>query len=219
MPVAAKQSASQRKTTPTEIEARLADLIKAPFDSDEFIFKFIEIFNAPKATLTRLRSGAINKAGKAGGLLWKPKLYYSTCKPGRTADMLDELKARKPAQTHKPRFFIATDGKDFSALDSKADETIHCAFTDLNHHFDFFLPLAGIDKYQAPEENPADIKAASRLSKLYDEIIRVNPDWKEPEKHHALNQFMTRLLFCMFAEDTGGCYCRVDHDCCQPWPP
>ncbi len=70
--------------------------------------------------------------------------------------------------------------------------------------FYFFLPLAGIDKYKAVEENPADIKAAGRLSKLYDEIIRVNPDWKGAAKQHVLNQFMTRLLFCMFAEDTGG---------------
>ena len=64
-------------------------------------------------------------------------------------------------------------------------------------------PLAGIDKFEAIEENPADIKAAGRLSKLYDEIIRINPDWDSTEKRHALNQFMTRLLFCMFAEDTG----------------
>ncbi len=81
--------------------------------------------------------------------------------------------------------------------------TLHCDFTELNDHFDFFLPLAGIDKYEAVKENPADIKATGRLAKFHDEILRQNPDWNTDEKRHALNQFMTRVLFCMFAEDTG----------------
>ena len=80
---------------------------------------------------------------------------------------------------------------------------MHCDFTKLNDHFDYFLPLAGIDKYKAVDENPADIKAAGRLAKFHDEIIRNNPDWHTPEKRHALNQFMTRVLFCLFSEDTG----------------
>jgi len=188
----------------TEIETGLAELIKAPFDRDEFIFKFIEVFNAPKASITKLRSGTTNKAGQKGDLLWKPKLYYSACALGQTAERLDEMKACKLTRTHQPRFIIMTDGQEVAVLDSKIDDTLHCDFANLNDHFDFFLPLAGVGKYKAVEENPADIKATKRVSKLYDEIIRVNPDWKAPEKHHVLNQFMTRLLFCMFAEDAGG---------------
>jgi hypothetical protein len=42
-----------------------------------------------------------------------------------------------------------------------------------------------------------------RLAKLHDEIERHNPDWLVPERRHTLNQFLTRTLFCMFAEDTG----------------
>lgn len=205
MSVTKREPATARRApNPAEIETRLAHLAGQPFDPDEFIFNFIEVFDAPRATLTKLRSGTLNKAGEQGDLLWKPKLFYSPCTPGKAAEHVDELRARRVAQTHRPRFFIATDGQEFSAFDSKTDEFLHCDFACLNAHFDFFLPLAGIDKYRAVEENPADIKAAARLSKLYDEIIRVNPGWKAPEKHHALNQFMTRLLFCMFAEDTGG---------------
>jgi hypothetical protein len=33
--------------------------------------------------------------------------------------------------------------------------------------------------------------------------MRHNPEWNTDEKRHALNQFVTRILFCMFAEDTG----------------
>lgn len=43
-----------------EIELELAELIKEPFDPAEFAFRVLEIYNAPKATLTKLRSGKKN---------------------------------------------------------------------------------------------------------------------------------------------------------------
>lgn len=186
-----------------EIGINLSDLVSEDFDRDEFIFRFIEIYNAPKSTLDKLRKGTQNKADLAGDLLWQRKLYFRVAEPGQSSITLDMLKERKPAKKNKPRFIIATDGKEFSALDTKADESIHCDFDKLNDHFDFFLPLAGIDKYKAVEENKADIKAAGRLHKFYNEIMQINEGWHTEEKRHALNQFMTRVLFCLFSEDTG----------------
>jgi hypothetical protein len=98
---------------------------------------------------------------------------------------------------------ITTDGREFSLFDKKLDEIRHCDFDKLNEHFDFFLPLAGIERYTGGEERQVDVKAASRVARLHDEILRVNPDWAGEDKNHALNQFLTRLLFCLFAEDTG----------------
>jgi hypothetical protein len=187
----------------SEIEMQLSDLVSEPLDKSEFVFKFMEIFNAPKATISKLRKGTQNKADKPEDMLWQRKLYFHIAEVGETEVALDALRKSKPTKTHKPRFILSTDGKDVSALDTKVDKTIHCDFEKLNDHFDFFLPLAGIDKYKAVEENPADIKAAGRLAKFYDEIVRHNPDWHTPEKRHALNQFMARILFCLFSEDTG----------------
>ena len=186
-----------------EIGINLSDLVSEDFDRDEFVYRFIEIYNAPKSTLDKLRKGTQNKADLAGDLLWQRKLYFRVAEPGQSSITLDMLKERKPAKKNKPRFIIATDGKEFSALDTKADESIHCDFDKLNDHFDFFLPLAGIDKYKAVEENKADIKAAGRLHKFYNEIMQINEGWHTEEKRHALNQFMTRVLFCLFSEDTG----------------
>ena len=186
-----------------EIEIQLCDLVEEPFDRDEFVFKFMEIFNPPKATLTRLQKAAKENLDPGGDLFWPRKMHFRVTEPGQAANVIDALKDQKIAKNKKPRFIIATDGKEFSALDIKADETLHCDLNKLNDHFDFFLPLAGIDKYAAVEENPADIKAAGRLAKFHDEIIRTNPDWHTPEKRHALNQFMARTLFCLFSEDTG----------------
>ncbi len=186
-----------------EIEMQLADLVKDDFEPGEFAFRLLEIYNAPKATLTKLRNSTQNKGEQAGDVLWSRKLYCRPAAVGQAAAALDALKAAKATKSQKPRFLIATDGKEVAAYDVKADELQLCDYDKLNDHFDFFLPLAGIEKYAAVAENPADIKAAGRLAKLHDEIERCNPEWLAPNKRHALNQFLTRILFCMFAEDTG----------------
>jgi hypothetical protein len=186
-----------------EIEIQLSELVKQPFDPDEFALRLLEIYNAPKAALTKLRKGTQNKGEQPGDLLWARKLYLRPATEGQVTQTLDTLKDAKATKAQKPRFLFVTDGREVTALDTKADEPLHCDFTALNDHFDFFLPLAGIDKYEAVKENPADIKATGRLAKFHDEIVRHNPDWNTNGKRHALNQFMTRILFCMFAEDTG----------------
>lgn len=149
-----------------EIEMQLSDLVNEPFDRDDFVFKFIEIFNPPSATLTKLHK---TKAKPNNELLWSCKLHYQVAAAGQAANVVDTLKEQKIAKNKAPRFIFATDGNEFSALDTKADESLHCDLAKLNDHFDFFLPLAGIDKYKTVDENPADIKAAGRLANFHEE--------------------------------------------------
>ena len=187
-----------------EIEAQLAELVLEPLVPAEFPLRLLEIYNAPKATLTKLKSGTQNKGEQPGDLLWARKLYFRPVAPGESQATIDLLKEAKATSKHKPRFLMTTDGNEVAAYDFKADDSLHCDFAKLNDGFGFFLPLAGIEKYEAVAENPADIKAAGKLAKLHDEIERINPDWLAPAKRHTLNQFLTRILFCMFAQSTGG---------------
>ncbi len=65
------------------------------------------------------------------------------------------------------------------------------------------LPLAGISTIKEIKDNPIDVRATSRLNKLYVEVDRMqNPDWAKAERRHDMNHFMARLIFCFFAEDT-----------------
>ncbi|WP_431201579.1 DNA methyltransferase [Bradyrhizobium betae] len=67
----------------------------------------------------------------------------------------------------------------------------------------YLSPLAGISTVKEIKNNPFDIKATGKLNKLYVELLRDNPDWATEAKRPALNQFIARLIFCFFAEDTG----------------
>ena len=64
------------------------------------------------------------------------------------------------------------------------------------------MPWTGKEKYVAQQENPADVKAAEKMAHIYDEIVKINPTLIK-ENPHVLNIFLTRILFCFFAEDTG----------------
>lgn len=185
-----------------EIESSLKDLVETPFDADTFIFRFLEIYDAPKATVTKLRQGTTNQAKEQGDLLWNKKLFFRVSEKGQTAKTVDAMAEDPLFKKHAPRFLLATDGEEVYCHDTKADQTKDSSFDKLNDIFDFFLPLAGIERYEGVAENPADIKATARLAKLYDAILEANPDWIGNDHTHELNLFMTRMLFCFFAEDT-----------------
>ena len=103
---------------------------------------------------------------------------------------------------NKPRFLIATDYKTLAACDTKRRDTVEFPIGDLHEHYTFFLPLAGMEKSIVHAEAEADVKAAEHMARLYDLIRADNPP-QTREERHTLNVFLTRLLFCYFAEDTG----------------
>jgi hypothetical protein len=59
-----------------------------------------------------------------------------------------------------------------------------------------------MEKSQHVNENPADIRAAYKMDKLYQAIVSDNPGYYR-DHSHDLNIFLSRLLFGFFAEDTG----------------
>jgi len=81
-------------------------------------------------------------------------------------------------------------------------DTVACAYRDFPNYFGFFLPLAGITTVQQIRESSFDIRATSRLNRLYVELLKDNPEWGTAERRHDMNHFMARLIFCFFAQRT-----------------
>jgi hypothetical protein len=92
---------------------------------------------------------------------------------------------------------------ELAAEHHRSGDVLYGPLSDLRDRFGFFLPAAGKERYRAAEENPVDVKVSGKLAKLYDALIRKNPDWAVEDQRHQMNQLMTRLIFCMFAEDVG----------------
>ena len=192
---------------------KLADVIDnltkllASVDKKSFVYDFLAAFGTPKATLARLKSGNLNVAKKPGCILLKGKVYFEPVikeliKTPSPREIVELATANPQIERNKPRFLFSTDFKEFVAYDTKRKEWLEVAFKELGEHYTFFLPLAGMEKTSFQEETDADVKAAEQMAKLYDIIIADNPPSSKTERHQ-LNVFLTRLLFCLFAEDTG----------------
>ena len=184
-----------------EIEQAITDLAEQPFDPAEFPYAFLEAFGNKATTIKRLRAGASNKSD-LGGVLQTSNIHILTCHAGQVTTTLKALKDSPATAKGKAKFVLATDGVDFEAEDLTSGETVACAFEDFPDHFGFFLPLAGISTVRQISENAFDIRATSRLNRLYVELLKDNPEWGTSERRHDMNHFMARLIFCFFAEDT-----------------
>lgn len=185
-----------------EIEEAISLLSEQAFDPTEFPYSFLESFGNKSTTIKRLRTGNNNKSDIDGGVLQHNNIHIAVCDEGQVIETLKSLKESPATAKAKAKFILATDGKDFQAEDLTSGETVACDYSDFHNHFGFFLPLAGISTVKQIRENSFDIKATSRLNKLYIELLRHNPDWATSKRRHDMNHFLARLIFCFFAEDT-----------------
>ncbi|MBB5051000.1 hypothetical protein HNQ36_000954 [Afipia massiliensis] len=184
-----------------EIEEAISALAEQPFDGEEFPFAFLQAFGNKETTIKKLRAGASNSSD-LGGVLQRNHIHIAVCAPGAVTKTLAALKASPATAKAKARFTLATDGADFEAEDFDTGETVACAYADFPDYFGFFLPLAGITTVKQVRESSFDIRATSRMNRLYVELLKDNPDWGTAARRHDMNHFMARLIFCFFAERT-----------------
>ena len=188
-----------------EIEEAVSALAERPFDAAEFPFAFLEAFGNKATTIKRLRTGASNRSDVTGpwsGVLQTNNIHIAVAAPGAVTETLGRLKASPATAKAKVKFVLATDGDIFEAEDVESGETVACDYAAFPDHFGFFLPLAGITTVRQLRESSFDIRATSRLNRLYRTLLEENPDWDAAERRPDMNHFMARLIFCFFAEDT-----------------
>ena len=159
------------------------------------------------AAIARVQDGRGNDAKDGKTILIKKLFAYRPTEATLLGeeDVSDVIEAmeKDPSITKKePRLYITFDGHTIFAHDPKENDVYYNDITLLWKDFDFFKPLAGIEKFRNHEEAEADVKSAEIMAKIFDDICRYN-DIKDAQQVHNINLFMTRLLFCYFAEDTG----------------
>ncbi|WP_428239415.1 class I SAM-dependent DNA methyltransferase [Gynuella sp.] len=185
-----------------EIEEAISALAEQAFDAASFPYAFLEAFGNKATTIKRLKGGSTNTSDIEGGVLQRSNIHIAVCAEGEVTATLNTLKASPATTKAKAKFILATDGISLEAEDLASGETVACDYKDFPNHFGFFLPLAGITTVKQIRDNTFDIRATSRLNRLYVELLRNNPDWGTSERRHDMNHFMARLIFCFFAEDT-----------------
>ena len=182
------------------LEKSVRDIV-TNLDQGEFIFQLLRAYEQPKASITRLKNGEYNQSKNEGEVLWKKKLCFRHESEVDLHECIDRLKSEKSVTKHAPHFIVVTDFENFIALDTKNEDTLDIPLDRLPSNVDFFLPWANMEKSQIRSGAEADRRAAEKMGQLY-ELIAIENAVESKQQRHALNIFLSRLLFCFFAEDT-----------------
>lgn len=180
------------------------EIICSDINKEEFIYDFLHAYDLPKSTITLLKKNdGKRNIGSGNDIALKNKFYFKAIVEGENLEQVFEaLKQESIITAQDIRFAIVTDFETMLAYDFKAKELLDTAIDELPNQYGFFLPLAGYEKAVMHSEHPADIRASEKMGQLFD-LIKAQNDLSNPEDVHALNVFLTRLLFCFYAEDTG----------------
>jgi hypothetical protein len=183
-----------------EVKSNLAQIAET-LSKEDFIYDLLLAYGISKTSITRLRNGDFNLSKVAGEVLYKGKVFFKTAKKDELLACIEDASTDSSVVKHKPRFVIVTDFKTVLAKDLKTRRNVDFDIKDLSKQVDFFGPLGGAEVYRVSNDNKADREAAYQLGRLYDILVADNPDYNS--ESHGLNLFLSRLLFCFFAEDTG----------------
>lgn len=155
-----------------EIENNLNNLI-SNFNKETFIFDLLLAYGTPKSNIKRLIGSDHDKLDTNGELIFRKKLFFKVASKNLHS-VIDELKTQKEVTKHSPRFIIVTDFETLLAYDTKTSDSLDTELLNIVNHYDFFLPLAGMEKANFQDENPADVRASIKMAKLYDELQKNN---------------------------------------------
>jgi hypothetical protein len=116
----------------------------------------------------------------------------------------DLRKARAQAEEYRwacppqdqPRFVLLHDFNQFILFDLTQDKSHSCLLPELAKRAEWFRFLVGDTAPEITEESEADRRAAEKMAALHEALLKSNFTGRD------LETFLTRLLFCLFADDT-----------------
>ena len=139
-------------------------------------------------------------------LFWKGRLLAEHKSAGRDLekakgqafDYIQDL-TREGRQSEVPQYIVVTDFARIQLYDLEASERLVADFPlkEFRRHIKHFAFIAGYKQHIFAEEPAVNIKAAELMANLCDTL----EDAGYPD--HQRQVYLVRLLFCLFANDTG----------------
>jgi|CXWL01.1.fsa_nt_gi hypothetical protein len=197
-------------------------------DKQTFWNEFFDCFGIPRKSVAVFEHAVANVKGHYGflDLFWPSKLLVEHKSRGaalgkaesQAFKYLEDL-AREGRHDEMPRYIILCDFNRFALYDLEPEETtdlpslndgrryrlIEFPLSELYHHVREFAFMRGEKAVRLDPDDPANFKATQLLAGLHDALESTG------FAGHELERMLVRLLFCLFAEDTGifdapGCF-------------
>ncbi|MBP6014170.1 MAG: hypothetical protein KBA31_18220 [Alphaproteobacteria bacterium] len=96
-----------------------------------------------------------------------------------------------------PRYLLVSDFQSFELYDLDEGKEAKFALRELAKHVEKFNFVRGLERRVFKDQDPVNIKASELMGELHDALE------ESGYAGHDLEQFLVRLVFCLFADDTG----------------
>jgi type I restriction-modification system DNA methylase subunit len=196
-----------------EIKTRAANFIlewkdRAPnareeADAQTFENEFFHIFGVErsKVAIFEQRVKVSQEADGYIDLFWKGHIIIEMKSPGKDLERAyrqakDYANALKGSEV--PKCILICDFKHFHYYDlEKNAARVEFTIEELAQHVELFGDLAGYKDVEYKEQDAVNVAAAEKMGKLHDRLKEIG------YSGHQLEVFLVRILFCLFADDTG----------------
>ncbi|GAD58684.1 type IIL restriction-modification enzyme MmeI [Brevundimonas abyssalis] len=170
-------------------------------DTQTFYNEFFEAFGVRRRKVAAFEEPVRLLGEKRGfiDLFWKGVLLVEQKSAGRNLtrarqQALDYFPGLKDHEL--PRYVLLCDFQSFELIDLDTREETHFPLADLPAHVEAFGFVVGVEKRVFNDQDPVNIIAAEIMGKLHDAL-------KPTYDGAPLERLLVRLLFCLFADDTG----------------
>lgn len=171
-------------------------------EAQTFWNEFFEVFGVTRRRVAVLEQ-EVRKLDASKGyidLFWPKVLLAEAKSKGK-----DLVKAKEQAISYLhgisdadlPKFILTSDFENMTLLDLETDESHEFKVAKLHENIKLFSFIAGYTKTDFKPEDPVNIKAAELMGQLHDTLKEAG------YAGHPLEVFLVRILFCLFADDTG----------------
>ncbi|NUO76563.1 MAG: class I SAM-dependent DNA methyltransferase [Lysobacter sp.] len=163
---------------------------------------FFTVFGVNRRRIASFEVPIKREDGSGGfiDLLWKGILLVEHKSLGKDLDRaFGQARDYFPGLKDRdlPRYVLVSDFQHFRLYDLDTGEQHAFALKELHRHIRLFGFIAGYQSRSFKDQDPVNIKAAERMGKLHD-VLR-----DDGYTGHKLEVLLVRILFCLFAEDTG----------------
>ena len=171
-------------------------------DTHSFYNDFFEIFGVKRRSVARYEQHVKKLDNRSGyiDLFWPGVLLVEQKSARRkltdaydqAGEYFDALK-----ESERPRYILVSDFQSFELHDLDERKTLAFPLKDLPEHVEAFGFILGVQRRTFRDQDPVNIKAAELVGRLHDALF-------EAGYHgHDLERFLVRIVFCLFADDTG----------------
>ena len=171
-------------------------------ETQSFYNAFFDVFGMRRRNVARYEAHVAKLDNRSGfiDLFWPGVLLVEQKSAGRdlrkayeqAGEYFDALPERE-----RPRFILVSDFQTFELHDLDERQAVAFPLADLPAHVESFGFILGVQRRTFRDQDPANIEAAELVGRLHDALADAG------HRGHDLERFLVRMVFCMFADDTG----------------